>query len=55
MDNKLKSALASVQIETGEFTNEQIKTISNLIDRVHANEITWEEAIKIIKDRHKGE
>lgn len=55
MDDKLKSALASVQIETGEFSIEQLKFIQKLIERVHTKEITWDEAIEIIKDRHKGD
>lgn len=52
MDDKLKSALASVQIETGDFSIEQIKFISDLIERIHTKEITWDEAIDIIKNRH---
>lgn len=53
MNDKLKSALATVQLEGEEFSLEQVKFISELINRVNNGEITWDEAIEITKNKHK--
>ncbi len=53
MNNNLKSALASVQLEGEDFSFEQVKFISELVNRVNNGEITWDKAIEIIKNRHK--
>ena len=55
MNDKLKSSLASVELEGHDFTVEQVKFIINLVERIDNGEITWDEAIKIVKARHSHE
>ena len=58
MTNKTKkalnNALANVQLEGYEFTLEQIEFIKDLIERIDSRELTWDEAIEIIKERHNA-
>ena len=52
MKDKIRNALASVEIEGYEFSIEQINFISNLVERIDNKEINWDEAVAIIKERH---
>lgn len=53
-DNNFNNALANVQLEGYEFTLEQIEFIKDLVERIDNKEITWEQAIEIVKERHSG-
>lgn len=53
-DNNFNNALANVQLEGYEFTLEQIEFIKDLVERIDSKEITWEQAIEIVKERHSG-
>ena len=50
----IASALASVEFEGLVFTEEQKQFILNLVKRIDNKEITWEQAIEIVKERHSG-
>ena len=52
MDENLVNAFATVELEGFEFTDEQKQFIADLVSRVSNHEITWDEAIKIVKERH---
>ena len=52
VNDTLRNALASVQIEGYEFTDEQIQFISDLVRRIDGGEISWDEAVQIVKERH---
>ena len=52
MDKKLANAFATIELEGFEFTDEQKQFIADLVNRVNNHEITWDEAIKIVKERH---
>lgn len=54
VNDKLRNALASVQIEGFEFTDEQIQFISDLVHRIDGGEISWDEAVQIVKERHSN-
>ena len=51
-DDKLRNALASVQIEGFEFTDEQIQFVSDLVRRIDGGEISLDEAVQIVKEKH---
>ena len=53
MNTKFKNALANVQLEGYDYSAEQIDFIEKLIERINNGEITWDEGIKIIKERHQ--
>lgn len=53
MNEKIKKALASVELEGTEFTVEQIQFISDLVEKLDSKEISWNDALKIIEERHK--
>ena len=53
-NTNFQNALANVQLEGYEFTLEQIQFIKNLIERIDNKEISWDEAVKIIKERHNA-
>ena len=55
MDKKLASVFASIEMEGLDFTDEQKRFIVNLVDRVNRHEVTWDEAIKIVKERHDAD
>lgn len=55
MDKKLASVFASIEMEGLDFTDEQKRFIVNLVGRVNRHEITWDEAIKIVKERHDAD
>ena len=55
MNDKLKNSLASLEMEGFAFTGEQIEFIRNLVERIDRGEITWDEAIEIVKARHSNE
>ena len=52
-DSNFNNALANVRLEGYEFTLEQIEFIKDLVERIDSKAITWDEAIKIIKERHR--
>ena len=52
MDENLVNAFATVELEGFEFTDEQKQFIADLVSRVSNHEITWDEAIKIVKERY---
>ena len=52
MDENLVNVFATVELEGFEFTDEQKQFIADLVNRVNNHEITWDEAIKIVKERH---
>lgn len=52
MDANLKNAFANVQLEGYDFSTEQVIFITSLVERINSREITWNEAIEIIKERH---
>ena len=54
MDENLVNAFATVELEGFEFTDEQKQFIADLVNRVNNHEITWDEAIKIVKARHSN-
>lgn len=53
MNEKIKKALASVELEGVEFTVEQIQFISDFAEKLDSKEISWNDALKIIEERHK--
>ena len=53
MNEKIKKALASVELEGIEFTVEQIQFISDLVEKLDSKEISWNDALRIIEERHK--
>ena len=55
MNEKLKNSLASVEMEGFTFTGEQIEFICNIVERIERRELTWDEAIIIVKARHSNE
>lgn len=54
VNDTMRNALASVQIEGYEFTDEQIQFISDLVRRIDGGEISWDEAVQIVKERHSN-
>lgn len=52
-ESKMKNALASLRLEGFEFSEEQIQFVSDLADRIDRKEISWDEAIEIIIERHR--
>lgn len=52
IDKKLANAFATVELEGFEITDEQKQFIADLISRVSNREITWDEALKIVKERY---
>ena len=52
MDKNLVNAFATVELEGFEFTGEQKQFIADLVNRVSNREITWDEALKIVKERY---
>lgn len=46
------NAIASARMEGYEFTDEQIQFISDLVRRIDNGEISWDEAVQIVKERH---
>ena len=54
MNDKIRNALASVEMEGYTFTDEQIEFITDLVERRDSKEISWDEAISIVKERHNA-
>ena len=54
MNNNISSVFASLEMEGLTFTPEQKQFIIGLIERIDNKEITWEQAIEIVKERHSG-
>lgn len=50
MRKNFNNAIASIQMEGFEFTQEQLDFLADLIEKADCGEITWDEAIrKILK------
>lgn len=55
MNDKLKNSLASLEMEGFTFTKEQKEFMIWLTESVDRGEITWDEAIKMVKVRHEND
>ena len=54
MNKNIASAFASIEFEGLIFTEEQKQFLIGLIKRIDNKEITWDEAVKIVKERHNA-
>ena len=55
MNEKMRNSLASAELEGFEFTAEQVAFLTDLAGRMDRGEITWDEAVKLVKARHNSE
>lgn len=49
----MNNALANVEIEGFEFTKEQMEFLTGLVKSIDDGEITWAEAVEIVKARRE--
>lgn len=47
------NAIASARMEGFDFTDEQLESLANLIERVEGGAITWREAIDFILQKYR--
>ena len=49
------NAIASARMEGFDFTDEQLKSLADLIEQVDNGKMTWQEAIDSLVDKYKKE